>query len=314
MGTRETYLKIAEAFQKKDEVTIETVLEGNRAGEKRILTDEERRQIPGQDVYRETLYGRSKAVICGGGHVSLALVQLLRMLDFSVTVIDEREEFANRERFPQADAVYCMDFSRCLEKEEFGDHSYYIIVTRGHKDDYRCLTKILGRKQDYIGMIGSRKKVAMSFERLRGEGWSEEEIRRIHAPVGLAIGAETPAEIAVSIAAQIIEEKNKYPRKILEESVIQGLNDSEAAVMVTVIEKSGSSPRGEGTRMVVKRDGSIYGTIGGGPVEYAAVREARDFGKEGRFAIKEYDLSNSSAATLGMVCGGRVKVMFEALE
>lgn len=313
MAYRDIYLEIAEAFRKKDEITIETVLQGSRAGEKYILSGRASQEIPEADVYRETLFGRSRAVVCGGGHVSLALVRFLKMLDFSVTVIDEREEFASRERFPEADEICCMDFTECLESRDFGNHAYYIIVTRGHKDDYRCLTQILGRRRDYVGMIGSRKKVAMSFERLRLEGWQEEEIRKIHAPVGLAIGAETPAEIGISIAAEIIREKNKYPRRTLEEDVLLGISDPESAAMVTVIEKTGSSPRGEGTRMVVRHDGSIYGTIGGGPVEYAAIREARDFSGEKGFAVKEYDLSNSSAATLGMVCGGKVTVMFEQL-
>lgn len=313
MADREMYLQIAGLFAGRDEITIETILSGGHAGEKRILTGEERMLPPGEHVYRETLYGRSRAVVCGGGHVSQVLVQFLKMLDFYVTVIDEREEFANKERFPHADEILCMDFDEGLEIGSFGEHAYYIIVTRGHKDDYRCLCSILKKKRDYVGMIGSRGKVALSFEKLRRDGFEEEEIRKIHAPIGLAIGAQTPAEIGVSICAEMIQEKNKYPRKTLEEDVLKGIRDENAVTMVTVVEKSGSSPRGEGTRMVVCRDGSIYGTIGGGPIEFAAVKEARDFSDPGGFSIREYDLSNSKAATLGMVCGGRVKVLFEKL-
>lgn len=313
MADREMYLQIAALFAQTDEITIETTLMGEQAGQKKILTGEERMLPPGEHVYRETLYGRSRAVVCGGGHVSLALVRFLKLLDFHVTVIDGREEFANRERFPEADEILCMDFEKGLEQRDFGEHAYYIIVTRGHKDDYRCLRSILKKKRDYVGMIGSRGKVAMSFERLRQDGVDEEEIRKIHAPIGLAISAQTPAEIGVSICAEIIQEKNKYPRKTLEEEVLRGIRDENAVTMVTVVEKSGSSPRGEGTRMVVCRDGSIYGTIGGGPIEFAAVKEARNFSDVGGFSIREYDLSNSKAATLGMVCGGKVKVLFEKL-
>lgn len=313
MADREMYLQIAALFAQRDEITIETTLMGEQAGQKKILTGEERILPPGEHVYRETLYGRSRAVVCGGGHVSLALVRFLKLLDFHVTVIDGREEFANRERFPEADEILYMDFEEGLEQRDFGEHAYYIIVTRGHKDDYRCLRSILKKKRDYVGMIGSRGKAAMSFERLRQDGVEEEEIRKIRAPIGLAISAQTPAEIGVSICAEIIQEKYKYPRKTLEEEVLRGIRDENAVTMVTVVEKSGSSPRGEGTRMVVCRDGSIYGTIGGGPIEYAAVREARDFTGTGGFSIREYDLSNSKAATLGMVCGGKVKVLFEEL-
>ena len=162
-------------------------------------------------------------------------------------------------------------------------------------------------------MIGSRSKVALSFEKLRKEGYAEEVIGRIHSPIGLAIGAKTPTEISVSIAAEIIQEKNRQPRNTLEASILEGIQDEDAHTMVTVIEKSGSSPRGEGTRMIVCKDGKIYGTIGGGSVEYAAIQEAKAFDDPSGFAIKEYDLSNSKAATLGMVCGGQVKVLFEKL-
>ena len=313
MADREMYLQIAALFAQTDEITIETTLMGEQAGQKKILTGEERMLPPGEHVYRETLYGRSRAVVCGGGHVSLALVRFLKLLDFRVTVIDGREEFANRERFPEADEILCMDFEEGLEQRDFGEHAYYIIVTRGHKDDYRCLRSILKKKRDYVGMIGSRGKVAMSFERLRQDGVEEEEIRKIHAPIGLAISAQTPAEIGVSICAEIIQEKNKYPRKTLEEEVLRGIRDENAVTMVTVVEKSGSSPRGEGTRMVVCRDGSIYGTIGGAPKELAAVKEARKRSEAGGFSIREADLSKSKAATLGMVCGGKVKVLFEKL-
>lgn len=313
MADRKMYLQIAELFAQRDEITIETTLSGGQAGMKKILSGEERMIPPGEQVYRETLYGRSRAVVCGGGHVSLALVRFLKMLDFYVTVIDQRQEFANRERFPDADEILCMDFPEGLEMWSFGEHAYYIIVTRGHKDDYRCLKCILNKKSDYVGMIGSRGKVAMSFERLRQDGFSEEVIRKIHAPIGLAIGAQTPAEIGVSICAEMIREKNKYPRKTLEEEVLRGIRDENAVTMVTVVEKSGSSPRGEGTRMVVCRDGSIYGTIGGGPIEFAAIKEAKNFSDTSGFSIREYDLSNSKAATLGMVCGGSVKVLFEKL-
>lgn len=307
MGKREFYLEILKKLENQEDVLTETVLEGKQAGEKSFL------KTPAQsrkDSYVENLYGKPHAVLCGGGHVSLALAKVLELMDFRITVVDDRAEFANRERFPRA-AVYCQDFASCLEEKEFGPNTYYIIVTRGHQADYTCLKRILRKPSAYVGMIGSGRKVALAFQRLRADGFSEEEMKRVHAPVGLSIGAQTPAEIAVSIAAEIIQEKNRYQRNILEEAVAEGIRSPQGRVLVSVIEKHGSSPRGTGTRMVVSEDGSIYGTIGGGSVEFAAAERAERLTEE--FALEEYDLGNSQAAGLGMVCGGRVKVMFELL-
>lgn len=315
MAERKTYKEIVRKFLENDEVVIETRLDGERAGEKKILTSEEAKKAPKDGWHRETLFAKPKAVLLGGGHVSLAIAQLLKMVEFRVIVVDEREEFANKERFCCADEVYCMGFQEFLDTKDFGEHAYYIIVTRGHKDDYTCLSGLLRREKTYIGMIGSRKKVAISFDKLRAEGYLEEEIAQVHAPIGLAIGAQTPAEIAVSIAAEIIQKKNESPKIIntLEEEILKGLEDEKSKVLVTVIEKKGSSPRGEGTKMIVREDGKIYGTIGGGAVEHEAIEEAKNFDAEKGFLIKDYDLSNAKAATLGMVCGGQVKVMFERL-
>lgn len=315
MADRKTYKEIVERFLKNEEVVIETRLEGRNAGEKRILTPEESKELPQNTVYRETLLAKPKVIILGGGHVSLALAKLLKMIEFHVVVVDAREEFANKERFSCADEVYCMGFQEFLDTKEFGDHAYYVIVTRGHKDDYTCLSGLIRKKKAYLGMIGSRKKVALSFDKLREEGYLEEEIEQVHAPIGLSIGAQTPAEIAVSIVAEIIQKKNEAPKIVstLEEDILKGLDDENAKVLVTVIEKKGSSPRGEGTKMIVREDGKIYGTIGGGAVEHAAIEEARNFNEPNGFLLKEYDLSNAKAATLGMICGGVVTVMFERL-
>ncbi len=307
MGKREFYLDILKKLESQEDVVTETLLTGERAGEKRILG-----QLPEglEGRYVESIYGKPHAVICGGGHVSLALAKVLELLDFRISVIDNRPEFASQERFPQA-KVYCQDFAACLDREDFGRNTYYIIVTRGHKDDYMCLKRILKKPYVYIGMIGSRKKVALSFNRLRADGFSEMQIQKVHAPIGLDIGAQTPSEIAVSIAGEMIREKNRQERNVLEEAVAEGIRNPKGRVLVSVIEKKGSSPRGTGTRMVVNSDGSICGTIGGGSVEFAAIERAERLTEN--FALEEYDLSNSQAAGLGMVCGGRVKVMFELL-
>ncbi|MEF2851306.1 MAG: XdhC/CoxI family protein, partial [Lachnospiraceae bacterium] len=195
---------------------------------------------------------------------------------------------------------------------------YFIIVTRGHKDDERCLRYALSVKHSYIGMIGSRGKVALTFERLAADGISREALEEVHAPIGLKLGGNTPGEIAVSIAAELIQVKNQKERSLFSEELEQGLQKEKGPlILATVIEKTGSSPGKRGARMLVNEKGSIYGTIGGGTVEYTVIGEAKAFLAENSgkdlFEIREYDLSNEGAASLGMICGGHIKILLESL-
>ena len=119
MAERKTYKEIVQKFLENDEVVVETRLDGEKAGEKKILTSEEAKKAPKDGWYRETLFAKPKAVILGGGHVSLAIAQLLKMVEFRVIVVDEREEFANKERFCCADEVYCMGFQGFLDTKDF---------------------------------------------------------------------------------------------------------------------------------------------------------------------------------------------------
>lgn len=156
---------------------------------------------------------QTTAYIFGAGHVGLALEPVLRHINFQTVAIDDREEYASRERFPQATEVVVLeDFKHSFEQIETDENSYIIIVTRGHMGDYDVLKDALKQKCAYIGMIGSRKKNAMLFDMLRKEGVSEEDISRIHAPIGLSIHAETPEEIAISIAAEMIQVRAGYDR------------------------------------------------------------------------------------------------------
>ncbi len=146
------------------------------------------------------------AYIFGAGHVGLALEPVLRYVNFKTVVIDDREEYANRERFPEAAEVKVLpDFKHSFDEIQTDENSYIVIVTRGHMGDYDVLKDALKQKSAYVGMIGSRKKNAMLFDMLRKEGYSEDDIARVHAPIGLSIKAETPEEIAISIAAEMIQ-------------------------------------------------------------------------------------------------------------
>ena len=131
------------------------------------------------------------------------------MVDFNVVVVDDREDFANRERFPEAQEIIVDDFQRVFESLRFHGNEYVAVVTRGHKHDALVLEEVLKRPTRYVGMIGSRRKSALILDHLRQKGIDEDALKSVHAPIGLDIEAETPQEIAVSIVAELIEAKRK---------------------------------------------------------------------------------------------------------
>ncbi len=147
----------------------------------------------------------STAYLFGGGHVGLALEPVLRYVGFETVVCDDREEYANRERFPKAKAVHVIaDYDHAFEGLHTDESSYLVIVTRGHMGDYEVLRSALRQPCAYIGMIGSRKKVAETMALLEREGFPREQLSRVHSPIGLKIGSETPEEIAISICAEMV--------------------------------------------------------------------------------------------------------------
>ncbi|HWR39986.1 MAG TPA: XdhC family protein [Patescibacteria group bacterium] len=155
-------------------------------------------------VFWDRVMAKRRAVVLGGGHISLSLVQMLTLLDFDVTVVDDRPEFANRQRFSGAAQVICNSFSRALQEVEIDSGTAVVIVTRGHRHDLECLRAVIDRPAGYLGMIGSRKRVREMLDLLREEGLPKGFEERFHSPIGLRIRAETPAEIAVSIAAEVV--------------------------------------------------------------------------------------------------------------
>ena len=160
----------------------------------------------GIELYVERWEPPAELVIVGAGHVAQPLALLGSMLDFRVTVLDDRPEFATRERFPGAHRVMVADFADPLADIEVGDRTSIILVTRGHRHDYDCLRELArrGALPRYLGMIGSKRRVRAAFEQLAAEGVPADWLTRVHAPLGLDIGAETPAEIAVAVAAEIV--------------------------------------------------------------------------------------------------------------
>jgi len=158
------------------------------------------------EKFKEDYKIKETAYIFGGGHVALALEPVLRHIGFKTVIIDDRKEFANRERYPQAEDVIVMEsFDDPFKGIETDEDSYIVIVTRGHMGDYDVLRKALRQKCAYIGMIGSRKKNALLYDKLKNDdGYTQEDLDRVYAPIGTAIFAETPEEISISIAGELI--------------------------------------------------------------------------------------------------------------
>lgn len=142
--------------------------------------------------------------IFGGGHVSQKLAPLAAMAGFGLVVADDRPEWANRQRFPQAREIWNRPMETVLRDENLGPEAYIVIVTRGHLYDKEVLAQSLRQKAAYVGMIGSKRKRAMIYKALSEEGFTSEQLQQVHSPIGLAIGAETPEEIAISIAAELV--------------------------------------------------------------------------------------------------------------
>ncbi len=156
------------------------------------------------EVLIEPVVANPVLYVFGGGHVSREIVPLASHVGFEVVVIDDRPEFADPERFPEARQVRLSPFENVLEQLPVNSASYLVIVTRGHIHDKTVLEQALRTDACYIGMIGSSRKIRIIYDRLLEEGFDQAKLDRVHAPIGLDIGADTPEEIAVSIVAELI--------------------------------------------------------------------------------------------------------------
>ena len=156
------------------------------------------------EVYIEPLEPAPALYLVGAGHVAFHLAQAAQTVGFRLHVIDDREKFANSERFPHAEEIVVESMPEWLAQAELPPHAYVVILTRGHRHDLEALRALAPKQLRYLGLIGSQAKVARIYEALEGGGISAEKLRKVHAPVGLDLGAVTPQEIAVSILAELI--------------------------------------------------------------------------------------------------------------
>ncbi len=166
------------------------------------------------EIFVEPILPPADLYIFGAGHVAASLYKVARIAGFDVTVIDDREAYANRERFPEAQQVIAEDFEKAAAQLTPSESSYIVIVTRGHRDDMRILRWAVQTPARYVGMIGSKRKTITIFKELQAEGLPAHLFDRVHAPVGLDIGAITPEEIAVSITAELIAKRRKVERDL----------------------------------------------------------------------------------------------------
>jgi len=158
----------------------------------------------GAEVFIEVFAASPRLVIFGAGHVGRALSKLARAVGFRVTVVDDREDYANRESFPDADEIVVADFPEAVDRLSLTPGTAVVIATRGHQHDFDVLARAIWKDVWYLGMIGSRRKVLLIFEELMRRGIPPERIARVYAPIGLGIGARTPEEIALSILAEMV--------------------------------------------------------------------------------------------------------------
>ena len=310
-----------------------TVTGGAHAGLKLLLTDGEViwssdpacSDIPEkarpESVFRERLTHAVRLVVCGCGYVGQSVIRLAKFLGWNVTALDDREEFVSMARLAGADEVICGPFGETIPKTASYSSTCYVVVTREHRYDRECLDAILAREPGYVGMMGSHTRSDRMRQSLAESGVDKEKIARIHAPVGLEIGAVTPQEIAVSIIAQIMQEKAKFlqgsafPPDLMAALKEEG-PDGSHAILALITAQRGSTPREAGARMLVYPDGKTVGTIGGGLMEAEVIRRALQ-SLEDPSSFRPYtitiDMSGRPGSMKDMVCGGVTDVFLELL-
>ena len=273
-------------------------------------------------TYTRAFLPPQRLILLGGGHVSQPLARYAADLEFDVVVVDDRPTFANAVRFPEAGKVVCDAFESAIAALSITKYDFVCVITRGHRHDAACLRVLLaGEQPRYLGLIGSRRRTIELFKMLEEEGFDREKIDRIHTPIGLAIGAETPKEIAISILAELISVRSSRSRDRDAERLALTSHEpellryllakSEPCALAVVVEKSGSTPVPTGAVMAVNALGGIVGTVGGGCGEHEIVKHALQVLRTGEARLIQLDMSNDVAEEEGMVCGGRMKVWIE---
>ncbi len=204
------------------------------------------------EIYLEPLAPPKRVILYGGGHVAAAIARVLETLHCAITVVDEREEWANRERFPGVDEVVNQPFAEYLALHPPGSLDHVLILTRGHEQDELVLEGVIGHRPAYLGMIGSRKKARDAAAALRAKGIPDDLVQTVRSPVGLDIGAVTPEEIAIAVAAELVLVWRRGPNS-------DPVQESGQSASGTGADASPEGPKGEkkaghGRRSLGERD------------------------------------------------------------
>lgn len=266
-------------------------------------------ETPDGCIAVEAFCAMPSALLVGGGHVASALCASLARVGFRVRVADPRGSLLTKERFPGAEELIPNGYVEAA-RGAAPDGSDFFILTPGHDTDLCALREALRRPHGYVGMLASRRKADVVRETLLAEGFSEAALREVHAPVGLPIGAVTPEEIAVSIAAEAIA-WHRVKQGLGETqplSLLTHLARGEGGVLLSVAERRGSAPRGIGARLLLTDSGQAIGTVGGGAVEHSALEAAELTRADGAPRVVHIATGRGE-----MGCGGEVSVLVQRL-
>lgn len=308
---KEYYKELYEALM-KDDVVRKTSIDGSNV---ELLVNNETIYIDNDkkidSYYEEKITSEPHIVVFGAGHVAKALYDMACLLEMKVTVIDEREEVLNEERFPKAERILTK-YEKFFSSSISFFRPYFVIVTHGHTWDKEALVWSLKRPYSYLGMIGSKRKVALTYEEVMKEGFSLETLKSVHSPIGLKIGAESPEEIALSILSEIISVFRKEKNFItLDPNYLKSIIGKKGA-FARIIKKTGSAPRSIGSELFYSiEEDKFYGTVGGGRVEKECEIELKRI-KSNEYKIIEYNLSKEGE--LNMYCGGNVTILFSSIS
>lgn len=232
--------------------------------------------IPNKISFQDRIAGIPRLVVLGCGHVGMCAARLGKELGYHVTMADARKELADPALHPYADSVLFTPYEELWDRIPNIPETYVVLTVGEPALCFETSRDAMARKYTYVGLLGSRKKTEGVRNRLLMSGFSEEELKeRFHAPVGIPLGGERPMEVALSILAEITLHRNRIQRMPMEPDIMEFLeNRNEEGVLAVVTDVTGTAPRSVGSRMLVLRDGTIRGTIGGGDVEYEIMQYA----------------------------------------
>lgn len=284
----------------------------------RQITSSGVQELEGLRVFAERFGAAPRLVVCGGGHVGASVVRLARLLGLPVCALEDRPDFADDLRNAGAEEVLCAPFSESLAKISGGAECYFVVVTRAHNCDLECLTAILQKPAAYVGMMGSRGRTALVRRQLTEAGLDPARVEALHAPIGLAIGAKTAEEIALSILAEIVQIKSARPlTEGFSPAILAALGALDTpAILATIVSRHGSTPREVGSKMLLLPDGRTVGSVGGGIMEYRVQQLAAKMlaGEETPTKLAAFTTDGTGEDAAIAACGGSMNVLLQRME